>query len=302
MTRKKKRRGGRVVEIIRQNFLTEEKIQENLKRFYTCIERIKKNYEHGLYTREEVRNQMSMTLYGSFYSFIDGVGLRLKFVEDNWENFLCDYNNPNQIVETLENEIPSWLHTGEWNEEKQLWISASTYDKRLVIRLMQEFHLTPEYFLPMPKKILIPRIISAHTWATCSYAIIDFCKVDEDSGYFDCDNPCGKTFMFRDELGLKSKIKIVESFSPPNKLVKANVIYRGEGYIEGYTQINDNREYKDIYIIEGSNKKVLLLMTRLSHEDSQTHYKFEMWQDYYKWREDSTKRREKIEEKFLKGL
>lgn len=265
------------------DYLQSDLITEHIQEQYGRIKGALKQYRRGSLTRDDCRRIINNAIWDGYFRFIQKE-LKFNFNYRVWDDFLNEFNKFEQNVPLTEATGESWLNSQQWDDINKAWVPASASDRAQTLRLMQAFHIPPEYHTPIPDNIPLPHTrVHPSGGDLCVSTTISF-KCEADGGLLECDAPCGKTFTLKNNLGLEAVITIKEVFSEPKEILhnRAFADYRGEGYIEGYTEMNFQRRNPELYI-RLEDGKVDRMIAFLSNEDWHVYNRFPMWQDYFHW-------------------
>lgn len=308
--------------------LTGEQIDENILNAFENFRKIGRLYRRGLLTDHEFSQRMSEIFYEHFYRFLHQEhGLEFCFTDSTWAGFLEDYRLWQEHSLPKEHPDTPWLQNDNFADSfdsdndfihtlrsmKNYGFDlpygraeASSYDKIQVFRLMEAFHIPPDYFEPVPAGIIKPDISYIHTYHDAVVVIIGFHCID-DGGLLGDNNPCEKTFTLTNTLGLKAKLLIKEMRSLEEQMElheDADMYitlgaYLAEGYIEGYTQIQEGASTK-IVIRTDEKGSICKLGAILIQDDNTAYRNFPLWQEYFDWFNKNLKKRKEIEENFYR--
>ena len=286
--------------------LSNEKVNQCVDEAFLIFQDIWERFNYGEYTDDEFWNRMGETHYNYFYGFLQKNGLRTVFNAKSWLRFLDDFSlwsdkgHPNSSVgepwlldDNLDDHIEdkTWLKVVRSARDYGLPANcfedeASIYDKSQFFILMKAFHITTDYFEPMPEGIIAPDKHWKHAYNDgCTYVIGYNCV--DDNGLLSEEDPVGKTYTLKNDMGLKAIVKIIEDrrkqdrtnidcddFSPLGE-------YLAEGYIEGYTAIE--RSYPKIVIRTDGKGTITHLGTFECWKDSNAFCQYPLWQEYFEW-------------------
>lgn len=227
--------------------LSEQLIREAADRTLRSFEACGRGYRRGFFDGREFYRKMYAELHKGFWQFLSQHGLKLMLCAENYAAFRWDCRSSHEPEKPGASAQIPWLQ-----EEGGIAKAASEEDKRLVIRLMAEYGLTPEFFAPGPEAACRPSRTFVHGYRDAAVYSIPFLCVD-DGGLLQDEDPVGKTFELTSDLRLKAAVTIKEDRrhwkrEDRNKLDFDEVIYPtgkgilvqnadflAEGRIEGYT-------------------------------------------------------------------
>ncbi len=300
--------------------LTDEKLKQSIDEAYSVFYNTGRNYKRGMLTDDEFRRFMHDTFIEHFCNFLRNNGLRTYFHSKNWQRFLEDYSlwsvkdTPGCVLgepwllddnlddsfddKGLQKIIRSSRGYGVASVAFVNENEASDHDKSQFFRLMEVFHITPDYFEPLPQGIIEPDRHLTHTYHGGSAYVIGFHCVD-DGGLIAETEPVGKTYTLKSGLGLKSVVTITED---RRKQDRAKMDYDdfyplgeylSEGTIEGYTAME--RSFPKIVIRTDGEGKISRLGTIEGwHDDYPAFSQYPLWQEYFRWNNEQEKRRMQI--------
>ncbi|MBR2780322.1 MAG: hypothetical protein IKD81_02775 [Eubacteriaceae bacterium] len=141
---------------------------------------------------------------------------------------------------------------------------------------------------------------------------LEFNCVD-DCGLLKDPDPVGKTFVLTDDMGIRAQIMVREDrrasertgmdidelvFTAGNGSTVKLAEFLAEGYIEGYTAKEGRSKPEIIIRTDSGAKRVLSLAYWEDENDSRAFSEYPLWQEAFRWEEESSNRREKM----LNGL
>lgn len=244
--------------------IKDENLESSVDEAYKEFQRAGRIYSRGLLTDDEFWRNMYNSYHEHFYGFLKNNGLRTCFTTKSWLRFQedhslwCSKSVPNSSVgepwlldDNLDDhfEDKGWLGIirsargyGMASSAFAIEDEASVHDKSQFFRLMEAFHITADYFEPLPEGIIAPDKHWTHTYSGgCTYVIGYNCV--DDGGLLSEAEPIGKTYTLKNDLGLKAVVTITED---RRKQDRGSMDYDdycplgeylSDGYIEGYTAL-----------------------------------------------------------------
>ena len=248
-----------------------------------------KRYKMGFDTKEDCYQRMEISIHEYFWKLIRENNLKLCLSEANFPHFCMEFrsylngdtsNNPNH---------EPWLY--DIAEEK---CEASLNDQSLFFSLMEKLHLTPDYFEPLPENIPNFDVDQIHQYAFEGIYSTEFNCID-DGGFLEDENPIGKTYKLKNELGLNAVVTIEKEY---NKYRETNnrtpAEFKATGYIEGYTAIERTCN-PEITISIGKDRNLPwhLAFWEDAH-DLNARNSYPLWQEFLQWCDAKTAKRHSI--------
>lgn len=288
--------------------LTEELVETEIRIAFEEFRSIAYKVHRGFLTMDGFKMLMTEKFYVHFYDFFKNHGFRMNISNKSWQRFLEDYDCfiHHKSLESTVGE--SWFFYDnlddnfedkgllgiarsmrQYGEIPDMETEASSQDKAQFFRLMMEFQITTAYFEPIPEGIVRPTKHNTHSYNKVSTWVIDFNCIN-DGGLLAEEKPIGKTFTLINDLGLKAVVTIKEDRRDQNcnALDRDQFwplgIYLAEGYVEGYTAIEQERNYPDIVIrasIENEKVQINMLGIMMDAIDQKAYYQFPLWQEYF---------------------
>lgn len=265
------------------DYLQPDIVKEHIKEHFSYFSQIWRQYHRGCLSSDDCRREIENIIWKGCFFYINEA-LTLNFNQHVWDIFLEEYRKIEQGILLTELHDISWLNSKQWDETNKIWVPASAADRTQALRLMQAFRIPPEYFVPLPDDTPIPQIRCRPSGGeSCVNSALSFECVD-DGGLLSCKEPCGKTFTLKNELGLKAVITIKEKFPEAKEILhnRASADYRGEGYVEGYTEMSFQREDPSLYI-QLWRGKIDGIIVFISNVDNYAYHQYPMWQDYFSY-------------------
>ena len=260
--------------------LQADTVTENIEKQFSKFPRIWRQYRRGVLSSSDCRERIQNVIWDGYFKYIQEF-FTFNLTQCLWDDFLEEYRKAEKGIPLVDSDGESWLCLRQWDNVRKMWIPASVSDRTQVLRLMRAFHIPPEYYTPLPVGTPKPNMQAHPSGLGNSPATISF-ECEDDGGLLSCAAPCGRTFTLKNNLGLEAVIIIKEVFSEPKEVFhnRAVASYRGEGYVEGYTEMSFQREDPKLYIglDEG---KVYRLIAFLSTTDGRAYRQYPMWQDYF---------------------
>ena len=293
--------------------LTEELVREKTREVFERYRRIARMWQRGILSTEAAVEEMLPGFYGIFPKLLSDCGLVLRIKEDSYRQFAREYEAyrggrfSEEFPEKFPEEEDPWLR--ERGKEGR---PASAEEKRLFFRLMERFHVEPEYYKPVAQNVPVPDLVPIHQYQTAGVYGIHFRCVD-DGGLLADSSPEGKTFALKNELGLTARLTIREDRRGKNRsgldfdeLVmeteQGSLVllaeFLAEGEIEGYTA--PVREgHREVLIRLGERgTKVRWLAFWQDPADAEAFGRYGLWQESRVY----ARRREEIRDRILKRL
>lgn len=281
------------------DYLQGDAVTKNIEKQFKAAQGIVRQYHRGVITLEDRHNAVYNIFRNGYFKYVEE-SFRFNLNQRVWDSFLEEYHMTEQGIPLDELKGESWLNSKQWDDVNKIWVPASASDRAQVLRLMQTFHIPPEYYTPLPEDISVPHVQSHPSGGNpCTSVTISFeCK--DDGGLLSCGDPCGKIFTLRDKLGLEAVITIRDIFSEPKEVLhnRAFASYFGEGYIEGYTEMSSQRQDPRLYI--GLWKgKIDNFIAFISDADNRAYRRCPIWQDYFRYCETNQAILNKMLDSFL---
>ena len=272
-------------------------------------------YHKGIHTGKECSDKMREAFYGAFFKLLNDNGLKLGITFENYDRFCAQFNECQKG-----HEIPLSVDPVPWLRDT---ISsnhdADPSDKKCFFRFMESFCLSPDFFLPPPKEIVFPRSHGVHMYHSEGVYSLEFSCADDGGLLTDAD-PVEKTFVLTDDMGILAEITVKEDrrgserngmdidelvYSSGKESIVRLAEFRGEGYIEGYTAKEGRSKPEIIIRTDLSGKAIRRLAYWEDINDRKAFMEYPLWQEAFRWEEESNKRREEILkgsfEKYLKS-
>lgn len=271
--------------------LLEARIEDTLK----ALRRIGDQRRKGYLTEDECRRLTEHYFWTGAWKLLDEAQLRLNVTAQNYSRFRQDRLNHSEGRALSEPDCGDWL-TVDSDPRR----TASREDRELVLYLLDRFQLPPEFFAPIPERVICPNWTCAHTWHDVSAMRTEFVCTD-DGGLLTDPAPVGKTFRLVNDLGLEAVLTVKEDRRAENAQTDPALnarriqddVFLTEGYIEGYTAKNRSCKRPEIRVSLGK-EPVLLLDWYDNSDDARARFAFPLWQDYFRECEQLRKRREGI--------
>jgi len=281
--------------------LLADAVTEHIQKQYARFSLIWKQYHRGFYGKDNCLQEIRSVIIDGLFNY---QGLpRFNLTQHVWDDFLEEYRMTEQGIPLPVSKNENWLNSTQRGEVNKTWIPASASDRMQALRLIQAFHIPPKYYAPLPDDTPVP-----HRWRHsfnedhCINATIPF-RCENDEELLSCDTPCGKTFKFKNELGLEAVIAIKDIFPEPKEILhnRASASYLGEGYIEGYTEMSAKRQDPRLYIIL-SDGRIDGFIAFLSSADECAYRQFPLWQGYFHSQATKNAIFEKVVDDFFESL
>ncbi|MBO4819055.1 MAG: hypothetical protein J5528_02845 [Firmicutes bacterium] len=268
--------------------LSEEMIKGISEETLHTLGRIGKGYKQGYISENDCYQTMLSEIYNGFWTFLRSKDVDIRINCENYDAFANEYASFIEGVPSPDRK--PWLFkknsAGELQEE----------DRKLVLKLMSQYSLSPEYFEPVPSEIAKPERSFVHGWhGSAAYGVPFRCK--DDGGLPASEDPVGKTYTLVNDRGLKAVITVREDrrngdvkgldfdervTNTAGGLIVRLAQFLGEGYIEGYTS-KDRKGTPDIIVRLDDKGKVNWLAYYSSEDDEREYESFPLWQEYFRW-------------------
>lgn len=238
------------------------------------ISRVFKTYRMGALTDNELQKRVDEIFY-SYYLFLENKAVRLRVTEDNWDDVLSDYEKWSHGESPDSKGEKPWLVSYSGVEPTY---AAPETERALFFRIIDFLELPIAHYKPIPDHVAAPflRTMSYNDGVKWSiWSIVD------DGGLVNESEPIGKTFVLKDNYGLKTHIKIEQV---GKSLYVEDPEYRGVGTIEGYTSSSPveiviwlNKKTNEI-----SSLNVFMYWGAMWNEHYKVYSEFPLWQEYFK--------------------
>ncbi len=284
-----------------EQILTEEHVKRTIDETLHTLDRIGQGYRRGFITQTDCFYTMLGEFSDGFWAFLRNNGLQIRINSDNYGAFSKEYLAYIKEKDVFEKDHKPWFFKLSNGAE------ASKEDQKLVMYMMLQYCLAPEFFEPEPEDITDPGRVYAHGWHNGTAYGITFRCVD-DGGLLTDEDTAGKSYRLVNDLGLEAVITVKEDRRNTERrgldfdeLIEASengmqvmlAHFLAEGYIEGYTA-KERKENPDIIIRLNGKGKVYRLAYYASPEDEKVYKDFPLWQDHFKWSDEKAVRDKEI--------
>ena len=290
--------------------LTDELVEKRIAGAEKKLARVRDFFRRGLRSEEMSLQQTWEIISDDFLRFTLDRGLKRQLSGENYPQFVREYERAMRGEGGPDPGHVPWLFvTGRESGE------APEADRKAYYRLMRAFHVGPEFFEPVPEGMPVPDVVQVHYYNQAGIYGTHFRCVD-DGGLLADEAPAGKTFVLKNELGLRAVVTIREDRRGTDRsgmdddevvcALKGGAAVRkaeflAEGYIEGYTA-KEERYRPDILIRLGEGgTRVNWLAYWADAKDERAAGEYPLWRDYHCWRQERCKIQDRIARSLLWG-
>lgn len=271
--------------------LNDDIVRETIEQTFHEFNNFGDIYRNGLLDDRSFYMEMEQVFVRGFWELLNSYHISPDINETNYRQFTDEFHTycSHDAIE-VPDHLP-WLF-----EKNHAFCEASLYDQKLFFYLMKVFHLTPEYFKPIPDDIPRYSLHSIHQYSDAGVYGIDFNCID-DGGLLKDEASAGKQFRLINDQGLKAVLTIKEDrrnsnrsgmdfdeqvFTSENGLSVRKAEFVAEGHIEGYTA-EERKGNRDILIrLTDNGTRIYWLAFWQGKEDFIAFSSFPLWQDYLK--------------------
>ncbi len=283
--------------------LTDECVDAAVERALKKFDRAGEKFRRGLVTENECRRVLMEEFYTVFMGFFRENDIELELNETSYVQFAREFRAYKEGDDLSNPDHMPWLY--DRTEEP---CEAAANDQRQFFRLMERFHLLPEYFEPVPEGVPAPDIIPIHQYHSAGVYGTHFNCID-DGGLLADSDPAGKTFRLKNDLGLEAAVTIKEDrrrgdrngmdfdevVSSSNRgVVVALAEFLAEGCIEGYTAKERKCDPEILIRLNNSGENVCWLAYWRDPHDEEACRGCSMWQKYFDWAAEKERRQEEM--------
>lgn len=238
-----------------------------------------KRYRIGYNTKAECYQRMEISIQENLWKLIRENKLKLCLSEANFAHFYTEFESMEKGNTSEKQDHIPWLYdAAEGNCE------ASLNDQRLFFSMIKKLRLTPDYFEPLPENIPHFTVNEIHQYFDAGIYWIEFNCID-DGGLLIDDEPEGKVFRLRNDLGLEAVVTIVKeennSFCETGKREPTSFI--ATGYIEGFTAIERSHNPEIRISVPRERNRPWYMSFWQDSQDLLARNAYPLWQEFFSW-------------------
>ena len=292
---------------MKQQRLTGQLVEMKIEKVFDTFRKAADRFWKGHITRDECERVMREEFFTVFLQLFSDNDLKLCLNKTNYPQFVREFETFQKKENPADSNHIPWLY-----DVSDTPCEANENDQKQFLYLMETFHVTPDYFAPVPDRIPDPGIVPIHPYRFPIYGIHFNCI--DDGGLLSDSSPVGKTFKLKNEFGLTAVLTIKEDRRYIDRsgmdfdeiacysnglscIVKADFL--SEGCIEGYTAC-EGRESPEILIrLKDKGSKVYWLAYKEDRNDCRVRREYPLWQEYYNWTQEKDLKLSAILAEFL---
>lgn len=278
--------------ILLETQLLEKAKKERVEESYELIERICKRYLRGIGIDDDTRIELHNDAVQAIKDILEPFGLCCVINTNNYQTFLDEYNSWKNGVPLTEEFGNEWLFYNICKDKsientidkENKSIPAPHYAKELYFKVLDEYRIPIEYYMPCPENVPNPHAKCTHSYADGHRFLIRFECVNNDNFFAD-QNPTGKNYILVNEYGLKADITIDRVYKQGDKIPFRNYFIEKTpgsmsvtGTIEGYTT-----EKKRSFEIEKIGSHGIWIYLTMGWDDASTYLNFPLWKKHFEW-------------------
>ncbi len=288
--------------------LSDEIVNTKLDGILKAFQKTGAFWRRGILTEEEVRKELAEGFFSVFMTFFKENCLELRLDKENYACFAGEFEAYQSGSEPAASAHLPWLYDTEKTP-----CEAAGEDRRQFFRLMNVFHVAPDYFKApeYPENMAVPDRVPVHTYHSSCVMGTHFNCVD-DGGLVSDESPVGKTFTLENDLGLRAVLTVREDRRNKDRhgldfdemvcpaeegMLVLKAEFLAEGYIDGYTSHVRKHNPEVLIRLADGGKKVFWLAYREDGDDWKAYREHPLWHDYYCHLDRQEDKTEKVLEK-----